>query len=74
MINHVIFSLAGLLKGSLPSGQRRVKSQVFDNLVVHPSAKHKKRISAPGIYANFDPRQFDPVMENDEKDSGTGKC
>ena len=49
------FHIPGLTKGSIPVGQRRVKSQIYDNIIIHPSAKQKKRISAPGGYGAFDP-------------------
>jgi hypothetical protein len=51
--------LAGLTKGAIPKGQRRVKSQIFDNLPYIP--RSKKRISAPGLYVTFD-----PLMEGEE--------
>lgn len=50
----------GLTKGSLPVGQRRVKSQFIDNFVP-PGMRSKKRISAPGLC-----NQFDPVLEKEE--------
>ena len=54
--------VTGLTKGSLPVGQRRVKSQIFENLVVQPfTSKQKKRVSAPGCYPSFD-----PLMEREE--------
>ena len=58
--------LTGLSKGSIPLGQRRVKSQIYDNVIIHPVAKLKKRLSTPGIASNFDPTTFDPVPERDE--------
>ncbi len=51
--------LSGLLKGS-PS-QRRVKSQIFDQLVYQ--SRNRKRISAPVPYV-----LFDTLMEGDEQD------
>ncbi len=49
------YVLIGLTKGSIPFGQRRVKSQIYDSLVIGGSSKYKqKRISAPGLFLGFD--------------------
>lgn len=50
---------AGLTKGAIPKGQRRVKSQVFDSFSHLP--RSRRRISAPGLCMNFD-----PLMEGEE--------
>ena len=39
--------LTGLTKGAIPLGERRIKSQIYDNLIVHPIAQLKKRLSTP---------------------------
>ena len=66
-INFLNLTFIGLTKGSIPHGSRRVKSQIYDNIVIHPVAKQKKRISAPGGYA-----AFDPLMEREEGEGAGG--
>ena len=48
MCDGVRVSRAGLSKGALPMGERRVKSQIYDSLIVHPVAILKRRLSSPG--------------------------
>ena len=52
--------------GAVPPGQRRIKSQILDNVYAHAAgSKHIKRVSAPGMCTTFD-----PVIEHaDEQDS-----
>ena len=50
--------LLGLTRGSIPVGKRRVKSQLFENLIIQSGDPHNrklKRLSVPGIYTNFEP-------------------
>ena len=62
--------VTGLTKGSLPVGQRRVKSQVYDNLLIGGAGRKQKRISAPGLFVNFDP--VDEWDEREECENGNG--
>jgi len=49
----------GLTKGSIPIGQRRIKSQIYENVIIGK----QKRISVPGIHLTFD-----PVEEGEERE------
>ncbi|CAH1785263.1 unnamed protein product [Owenia fusiformis] len=49
-----------LIKGSTPSGQRKVRSQIYENVNVVSAVRRQKRKSAPNI---------DALPEQDEKDA-----
>ena len=66
----------GLSKGSVPPGQRRVKSQIYDNLIVGSTGssggRKQKRVSAPGLFVSFDPVDEWDEQEDQWDATGTG--